>query len=106
MRLMDEIKINLYKVWYNFNHSIITVILVAVGCLFGYGFESLLIIGGFWFGREHSQAEYRFMKLQGIKRSDLGFFQGFNPIAWNKDSFLIDLVLPIIVGFIIIGVVL
>lgn len=89
---------NIFKFWEKYNHSIITIILVVIGCLFGYGFESLLIIGGFWLGREHSQAEYRFMKMQGITREDLGFLQGFNPVAWNFDSLIIDLILPIFIG--------
>ena len=88
----------IYKIWYKYNHSIITVILVTVGCVFGYGLESLLIISGFWLGREHSQAEYRYMKLKGINRSKLGFFDGFRLEAWNKDSLFIDLILPIIIG--------
>ena len=99
---MDNAKQYIYKFWYNFNHSIITAILVAVGCVFGYGFESLLIIGGFWFGREHSQAEYRFMKLKGINRSKLGFFNGFRLEAWNKDSLFNDLIIPIIIGVLVI----
>ena len=98
---MDNAKQYIYKFWYNFNHSIITAILVAAGCLFGYGFESLLIIGGFWLGREHSQAEYRYMKLKGINRSKLGFFDGFKKEAWDRDSFLNDLMIPIIVGIIL-----
>ena len=92
----------MYKIWYKHNHTIITAVLVTVGCVFGYGLESLLIISGFWLGREHSQAEYRFMKLQKITRKDLGFLQGFNPIVWNKDSLIVDLLLPIIVGCVLV----
>ena len=82
----------------NHNHSIITAGIVFLASLLGFGIESLLMVSCFWFGREHSQAEYRFMKMQGINRSDLGFLQGFNPIAWNKDSLIIDLLLPIFIG--------
>ena len=89
---------NFSSVVKNHNHTIITAVLVTVGCVFRYGLVTLLIIGGFWFGREHSQAEYRFMKQQGITREDLGFLQGFNPITWNKDSLFNDLIIPIIVG--------
>ena len=83
------------------NHTIITAVLVTVGCVLGYGLETLLVVGGFWFGREHSQAEMRYMKLKGINRSKLGFFDGFRLEAWDKDSFLNDLMIPIIVGIII-----
>lgn len=84
------------------NHIIITAVLVTAGCVFGYGIETLLIVGGFWFGREHSQAEYRYMKLKGINRSKLGFFDGFKLEAWDRDSFLNDLIIPIIIGVLVI----
>ena len=83
------------------SHSIITAVLVTAGCLFGYGLETLLVVGGFWFGREHSQAEYRYMKLKGINRSKLGFFDGFRLEAWDRDSFLKDLTIPIVVGIVL-----
>ena len=92
---------NFSNVIKKYNHTIITAVLVTVGCVFGYGIETLLIVGGFWLGREHSQAEYRYMKLKGINRSKLGFFDGFRKEAWSKDSFLNDLIIPIIIGIII-----
>lgn len=91
--------------WKRYNHIIITIVLVAIAIPFGFEIYALLMLSGFWFGREHSQAEYRYMKLKGINRSKLGFFDGFKKEAWNKDSFLNDLILPIIVGLIMIGVI-
>lgn len=88
----------------NHNHTIITAVLVVAGCVFGYGLESLLVVSGFWFGREHSQAEYRYMKLKGITREELSDADGFKLEAWNYDSFVNDLVLPIVVGGLILGV--
>ena len=98
---VSSISKKMYNIWYKFNHTIITAVLVAVGCVFGYGLETLLVVGGFWFGREHSQAEYRYMKLKGINRSKLGFFDGFRLEAWDRDSFLKDLMIPIMVGIIL-----
>ena len=92
---------NIRNVIKNHNHTIITAVLVTVGCVFGFGLETLLVVGGFWFGREHSQAEYRYMKLKGINRSKLGFFDGFRLEAWDRDSFLNDLMIPIMVGIIL-----
>ena len=89
----------------NHNHTIITAVLVTVGCLLGFGIETLLAVVGFWFGREHAQAEYRYMKLKGINRSKLGFFDGFRLEAWDRDSFLKDLTIPIMVGIILLIVV-
>ena len=97
---------NFFNVIKNHNHTIITAVLVTVGCVFGYGIETLLMVSGFWFGREHSQAEYRFMKLKGINRELLKWNDVFKKEAWNYDSFVNDLVLPIVVGGLILGVVL
>ena len=97
---MDKVKEYIYNFWYKYNHSIITAVLVTVGCVFVYGLETLLVVAGFWLGREHSQAEYRYMKLKGINRSKLGFFDWFRLEALDRDSFLKDLILPILIGFV------
>ena len=85
-------------------HSIITAVIVGVACIFGVGLYALLLMAGFWIGREHSQAEYRYMKLKGITREELSDADGFRLEAWNYDSFVNDLVLPIVVGGLIVGV--
>ena len=87
-----------------YEHSVITAVVVSVACIFGVGLYALLLMAGFWVGREHSQAEYRFMKLKGITREDLSDADGFSREAWNYDSFVNDLVLPVIIGGLIIGV--
>lgn len=85
-------------------HSLITFGVVLVATLFGYGLYALLLMAGFWAGREHSQAEYRYMKLKRITREELSDADGFKLEAWNYDSFVNDLVLPIVVGGFILGV--
>lgn len=85
-------------------HSIITAIVVGVACIFGVGLYALLLMAGFWAGREHNQAEMRYMKLKGITREELSDADGFRLEAWNYDSFVNDLVLPIVVGGLILGV--
>ena len=52
----------------NHNNTISTAVLVTVACIFGVGLYALLLMVGFLFGIEHSQAEYRYMKLKGINR--------------------------------------
>ena len=84
-------------------HSLITIGVVLAATLAGYGVYALILIAGFWLGREHSQAEYRYMSKFHINRGNLGFFDGFNPLVWNYDSFVNDLVLPIVVGGLILG---
>ena len=91
-------------IWKNHNHTIITAGIVFLACLLGFGVEVLLIVSGFWFGREHSQAEYRYMKLKRITREELSDADGFRLEAWNYDSFVNDLVLPIVVGLLTIWV--
>lgn len=83
-------------------HSITTAIVVGVAYIFGVGLYALLIMVGFWAGREHAQAEYRYMKLKGINRSKLGFFDGFRREAWNSDSLVNDLIIPSVVGILIV----
>ena len=90
--------------WKKYNHIIITIVLVAIAIPFEFEIYTLLMLSGFWFGREHSQAEYRYMKLKGINRSKLCFFDGFRKEAWDRDSLINDLILPIIVGLLMIGV--
>lgn len=85
-------------------HSLITFGVVLIATLAGYGIETLALMSGFWAGREHSQAEYRYMKLKGITREELSDADGFRLEAWNYDSFVNDLVLPIVVGGLILGV--
>ena len=92
------IRTNMKQICKKHNHTIITAGIVILACLLEIGIETLLIVSGFWFGREHSQAEYRYMKLKCINRSKLGFFDGFRLEAWDRDSFLNDLMIPIMVG--------
>lgn len=71
---------------------------MSVAIMFGLQLFALLVISGFWIGREHSQAEYRYMKAMNINRSKLSFVDGFKAIAWDKDSLVNDMLLPILVG--------
>lgn len=87
-----------------YEHSIITAIVVSVACFFGVGLYALLLMAGFWIGREHSQAEYRYMKLKGINRDRLSYLDCFKREAWNYDSLVNDLVVPVVVGILILGV--
>lgn len=79
-------------------HSLITIAVMGIASMFGLQLFALLVISGFWIGREHSQAEYRYMKIMKINRSELSFLNSFEPIAWNKDSLINDMILPIFVG--------
>lgn len=82
-------------------HTLITVAIVLATSLLGYGLYGAIGMAMFWFGREHSQAEYRYMSLKHINRSELGFFDGFKREAWNSDSLVNDLIIPSVVGLLI-----
>lgn len=86
------------------SHSLITIGVVLIATLLGYGLYALVLMAGVWIGREHAQAEYRYMKLKGITREELSDADGFRLEAWNYDSFVNDLVVPIVVGGLILGV--
>lgn len=87
----------LKAIWENHNHSIITLFVMVFASTIGLEVEFGILVIGFWLGREHAQAEYRYMKLLKINRSKLGFFDGFKVEAWNYDSFIRDLLIPVVV---------
>ena len=89
---------------YTHQHSFITFGVVLVATLLGCGLYALLVMAGFWTGREHSQAEYRYMSAHSINRSNLKWYDGFKLESWNYDSFVNDLIIPIVVGSLLIGV--
>lgn len=82
-------------------HTLITAAIVLATSLLGYGLYGAIGMSMFWLGREHSQAEYRYMSLKHINRSQLGLFDWFNKYAWNYDSLVNDLIIPSVVGLII-----
>lgn len=83
-------------------HSLITIVIMVISLLLGVELYVGLLLIGFWTGREHSQAEYRYMKLKGINRNELGEFDGLRRDAWNVDSLVNDLLLPTMIAIFII----
>ena len=76
------------------SHSIITLCLMLMALVMGLELYVGLMLIGYWFGREYNQAEMRYMKLNGINRSKLGLLDGFRLSAWDRDSFVNDLLIP------------
>lgn len=77
------------------SHTLIAVAVVGgVGWL-GEPWIGAVLIIAFFAGREHAQAEYRWVQEFGAgKRTNMPLWAGFDPRAWDSASFLIDLVLP------------
>jgi len=83
------------------SHSAVTVSIVLAMSFMGYGMYGAIAMAMFYLGREHSQAEYRYMKLKKINRTELKTIDSLKREAWNYNSFINDLVVPAIVGFLI-----
>lgn len=81
------------------SHSLITLAAVLAAFLFGMQWEVALAMAAFWFGREHAQAEYRWLTAHKANRSRMPWQAGFLPESWNRDGFVNDLLLPSAVGF-------
>jgi hypothetical protein len=50
----------------------------------------------FYLGREHSEAEYRYMKAHHTNRADSPWYMGFLPESWTLDAVL-DCAIPFLV---------
>lgn len=78
-------------------HALITAGVSAVLLLLGAPALLHLYLPAFFCGREHAQAEYRYIEANGGKRADCSVFCGFFPSAWPLKS-LLDWILPLAVG--------
>ena len=75
------------------------LVIVLLACVVGVGFEAWLLASGFFVGREHAQAEQRgIQKFYGNKRANAPWYVGLEDVSWDSDSFVNDLVYPILFG--------
>ena len=79
----------------HFEHIVYAVLMQLPFGLFGYWWIGAALAIGFFVGREHAQAEERYIKANGgvranAKRPEFGALQ---PKLWNIDSVL-DFVVP------------
>ena len=77
-------------------HAAYALLLLIVGHFTGFAELALGLAIGLMVGREHAQAEYRYLKLAGLKRSDVKWLELrvlVSKSAWSKDSIL-DFVIP------------
>ena len=51
----------------------------------------------FYFGREHAQAEYRYIEAHGGKRESCPWYCGFLPEAWTVKG-LLDWLFPVVIA--------
>lgn len=68
---------------------------IAVGALTGRWLVGGLAAAAFFLGREHAQAEYRWIEIFGAgRRANLPVWGGLDPEAWTAQS-VFDVLLPI-----------
>jgi hypothetical protein len=69
----------------------------AVWLLTGNLLAGALLAIGFFFGREHSQAEYKAINTDfDGKRANMPWYAGFKPKYWTLDA-LLDVLIPTVV---------
>jgi hypothetical protein len=72
----------------NFEHAGFALLMQgAVWLLTGNLLAGALLAIGFFFGREHSQAEYKAINTDfGGKRANMPWYAGFKPKYWSTDA--------------------
>ena len=84
----------------HFEHVAYALALLAVGYFTGFTELALGLAIGLMAGREHAQAEYRYLNLAGLKRAEVKWLE-FKVLvtksAWSKDSIL-DFAIPAVVA--------
>lgn len=85
-------------------HPLIAIVTVVVFHLLGHANYGVWAACGFFVGREHAQAEYRWIAAYGHQvRADMPWWGGFDLRIWNNHSWFWNLVLPILVAIITFG---
>lgn len=78
-------------------HAIVSVAFCVFFFLLGLPWSAMFWLFCFYFGREHAQAEYRYIEAHGGKRADCPLWCGFVPSVWTGKS-LLDFLLPFVVS--------
>ena len=80
----------------NLSHAVASVVVhLAVGLLLGQWLLGALLPVAFYAGREHAQAEYRWIATWGQrKRANMPWWGGFDPRVWDTHSLWWNLSFP------------
>ena len=84
----------------HFEHAAYALALLAFGHIAGYAELALGLAIGLMVGREHTQAEYRYLQTADLKRADVKWLELrvlVSKSAWSKDSVL-DFAIPAVVA--------
>lgn len=87
--------------WTILQHSLITLACTGIGWLLGQPVAGAAFGTALFIGREHAQAEYRWIERYGNgKRANLPLWGGFDSRVWDMGSVL-DWSVPLVVGVIL-----
>jgi hypothetical protein len=78
-----------------------TLPLIFINGSYGVHWAMFFLLSGFWLGREHAQADQRYLEKHRIKWKDKPFFAGFYKESWNYKSLFEDMLYPILMAFVI-----
>ena len=83
----------------HFEHAAYALALLAIGHIAGFTELALGLAIGLMSGREHAQAEYKYLQTAGLKRSEVKWLELrvlVTKSAWSKDS-VMDFAIPAVV---------
>jgi hypothetical protein len=85
---------------FNLVHPAIALAIVLVFDQFGLSLVGAVLASAFFAGREHAQAEYKWIERYGNgKRANMKWQNAFEPRVWDFHSWFWNLVAPIAVAF-------
>ena len=85
---------------FNLSHSIITLVIVLIFEQFGLGLIGAVLASSFFVGREHAQAEYKWIGQYGNgKRANMKWWNVFEVRVWDFHSWFWNLLAPITIAF-------
>jgi hypothetical protein len=82
----------------NFEHAAYALLMILPFGLLGEWIAGAAFGAAFFLGREHAQAEYRWIKTFGDgKRSNMPAWGGFDPRVWRGEhDALLDWIVPVV----------
>ena len=84
----------------NLIHPIAALIITALAHYYGHGLIGASIVSAFFAGREHAQAEYKWIEHYGWgRRANLRWWNAFDSRVWDTHSWFWNLALPVALAF-------
>ena len=85
----------------NYEHAVLTAIFCAAVMIAGASMYWFACPAVFFIGREHAQAEYRWIQRYGNGlRANMPWWGGFDARIWDRHSFVWNLSLPVLVSMV------